>query len=78
MLADLAAAGEQVLIGVTYCHYKSTSSRYIVEKLCIIESSEEVGVLYSPVSTPDITFLRPLSSWTEEVDGKPRFKQIDE
>lgn len=60
-----------------YAHYKTPSSRYKVEKLVIIEATEEIAVLYSPLNDSEISFVRPLSNWLEEVDGVERFTLVD-
>jgi len=66
----LDAAGDTVIVGDTYKHYKG--SLYIVTDLGIDEASESVSVVYQALYDEQLTFIRPLSSWTEmiELDGK--------
>jgi len=57
-----------------YFHYKHPEQFYSIEGFCIIEETEEVGVLYKPMygDFGDIIWLRPISVFLEEieVDGR--------
>lgn len=77
----LAEAGELVVIGGVYRHYKYPEREYFVEKLAIQEATEKVCVIYkdiAAISAP--SFVRDLDSWLETVEweGKmvPRFVPI--
>ena len=77
-LADmLKKAAQQVIVGARYKHYKN--KYYVVEKLAILESTDEVAVLYRADYGANVPFVRPLKSWLEHVtvDGisVPRFRQ---
>lgn len=65
----------------TWFHYKNPLTRYVVDRLVIIEATEKVGVNYFPADDHEITFIRPLHEWLDEVivDGLsvPRFTHLD-
>jgi 8-oxo-dGTP pyrophosphatase MutT (NUDIX family) len=66
--------------GDVYYHYKNPTHFYEIMSLCLIEASDEVGVLYKPLydnvgerhafSLPDnkILWLRPINNFLEEVE----------
>lgn len=64
----------QVEIGGVYAHYKDPNSRYVVIDIGLLEATKEPAVIYRKDS---VTWIRPLQSWLEMVDGKPRFKRVD-
>ena len=76
---ELAAAAEQVEVGALYAHYKHPELPYLIKGLAILESTEEVCVLYEAQHS-GITFIRPLSSWLETAEWEgvqvPRFGKI--
>lgn len=63
-------------------HYKDPLTKYIVEKLVIIEATDKVGVAYPSVDDPEVVFIRPIIEWLGEVevDGitVPRFSRVDD
>ncbi len=69
LLYELSTAAEQVGIGAQYNHYKNPEILYCVVSLVILEATDEVAVTYSPITEPGISFVRPLTSWLEEVEG---------
>jgi len=76
--AKLAQAARQVTVGARYMHYKQLS--YIVVALALREEDNEPCVVYRAEYGDNVTWIRPLSSWTQEVEvgGKkvPRFTKI--
>lgn len=66
----LIEAEKIVTPGSVYYHYKTPDHFYEIQSLCLIESLEEVGVLYKPLYGEDskIVWLRPLSVFLEEVE----------
>ena len=62
----LNKASEVVLVGKTYIHYKEKP--YKVTQLSILESTNEVCVIYEALYGKHLSFTRPLSNWLEEVD----------
>jgi len=76
--AKLAQAARQVTVGARYMHYKQLS--YIVVALALREEDNEPCVVYRAEYGDNVTRIRPLSSWTQEVEvgGKkvPRFTKI--
>lgn len=77
-ITDAEAAVER---GAHYTHFKDPSHEYLVTGFAIIEATEEVGVLYEAQYDERITFLRPLSSFVEAVEGPdgptPRFIKVN-
>lgn len=64
-----------------WSHYKDPLSRYVVEKLVIIESTDDVAVTYPVFGDPTLVFSRPISEWLEYVTVDdvqvPRFYRVD-
>ena len=73
----LAKARLRVRVGELYYHYKDKKKLYYVEKIAIDEADEEITIVYTSCDHQAITWTRPLDSWLEIVDGKPRFSQIE-
>lgn len=78
-LSDVLASGRsKVVPGSTWQHYKGT--RYRVNDIVLIEATNEVAVVYTSLDHHDVSFVRPLNVWLEQVDwngkGVPRFTQI--
>ena len=81
-------AGKLVVIGGIYKHYKYPERDYMVEKICIQESTEKVCIVYKDlprrqagrnfVNAP--SFVRYLDSWLESVVWKggvvQRFQKV--
>ena len=57
-----------VLIGRIYKHYKG--NYYIVDDFALNTETEEQMVIYKALYGDGQTFARPLSSFTEKVEGK--------
>lgn len=78
--ARLAKAAKQVTVGARYLHYKQLS--YKVLALALREKDNEPCVIYQAEYGDNITWIRPVSSWIEEVevDGKKvkRFTKAEE
>ena len=76
----LAQAAQQVTVGARYMHYKQLS--YKVLAIALREEDNEPCVVYQAEYGDNITWIRPVSSWVEdvEVDGNKvkRFKKINE
>lgn len=68
--ARLAEAAKQIVIGARYMHYKQLS--YKVLALALREEDNEPCVIYQAEYGDKITWIRPVSSWVEdvEVDGQ--------
>jgi len=78
-LADmLNAARGRVVPGSKWQHYKG--GEYTIDHMVLLEDTSEVAVIYAPVSHPDISFVRPLTSWLETVEWNgetmPRYVEI--
>jgi len=78
--ARLTAAAKQVTVGARYVHYKQLA--YKVLSLALREEDNEPCVVYQAEYGGHVTFIRPVSSWVEEIeiDGKKikRFTKIEE
>lgn len=66
-------AGGRVEVGALYTHYKDPTKQYKVLFVGIQEWNDEPCVIYEWQYGPRFIFVRPLSNWLEEVEGKPRF-----
>jgi hypothetical protein len=62
----LAQAAQQVTVGVRYMHYKQLS--YKVVALALREEDNEPCVIYQAEDGDNVTWIRPVSSWVEEVE----------
>ena len=49
---------------------------YIVEKLVVLEASDEVAVAYHDEIHPDITWIRTYQDFVAKPDGQPRFSLL--
>lgn len=78
--ARLAEAAKQVTIGARYMHYKQLS--YTVIGFALREEDNEPCVIYQAEYGDKATWIRPVSSWVEEVEvgGKKvkRFTKVNE
>ena len=76
---QIESAKMVVVVGGKYAHYKDSKKLYTVTDLLIIESTDEVGVMYRPADAP-VSFVRPLHEWLQQVEylGKkvPRFTHV--
>ena len=76
----LAQAAQHVTVGARYKHYKQLS--YEVLAVALREEDNEPCVIYKAEYGDNLTWIRPVSSWIEdvEVDGKKvhRFTKIKE
>lgn len=77
---EIEAAKRQIVIGATYQHYKGVDKLYTVTGLGFLEATDELCVIYQAAYGERLTFLRPLTSWLEQVewDGQtvPRFRKV--
>ena len=78
LAARLAQAAKQVTVGAHYMHYKQL--RYEVIGLALREEDNEPCVVYRAEYGEEVTWIRPVASWLEEVEvaGKrvPRFAKV--
>ena len=68
LAARLKEAEAVIEIGAHYAHYKHPEALYVICGLGLIEENEEVAVIYQQVAGDHLTFIRPLSSFTAEVE----------
>ncbi len=74
---QLAAAAKEVEIGSLYVHYKDPTKKYRITGLVVLEATDEVAVVYEAQYDTRVSFVRPLASFSAEVDvdgvSTPRF-----
>lgn len=63
----LAEAAKHVIVGARYMHYKQLS--YMVIGLALREEDGEPCAIYQAEYGRRVTWIRPISSWMEEVDA---------
>lgn len=61
----LAAARAKVTPGTHWRHYQG--NEYIIKDIVLLEATVEVAVVYMPVDQPEVAFVRPFTSWFEQV-----------
>jgi len=75
----VADARQTVVPGSCWRHYKG--SEYTITGIGILEATNEVAVIYTPLEHPAVSFVRSLTVWQEAVDydGEtiPRFRRTD-
>lgn len=69
----LEEASAKIEVGAEYAHYKHPESFYRIISLALMEADEEIAVVYRQSEGAGLTFVRPLKSFLEAVDGVPRF-----
>lgn len=74
-ILDNLSQATDVVVGSHYKHYK-TGGIYVVEKLVMLEASDELAVAYHDQDFPDITWIRPYSDFTATVGGQRRFSLL--
>jgi hypothetical protein len=65
---QLQAAEAKVSVGATYTHYKGADKIYEVTGLGFLEATDELYVIYKALYDDQLTFLRPVSMWLEEIE----------
>jgi hypothetical protein len=74
----VAVATGKVAPGSKWQHFKG--GECIVKGIVLIEETNEPSVLYSSVSHPEVSFVRPLSTWLESIErngqSQPRFVRL--
>lgn len=77
--AELERAYQKhILVGDKYIHYKS-GEIYKITGFLVSENNNEIMVSYVPFFSDNrVNFVRPLSEWSEIINGKPRFQRIKE
>jgi hypothetical protein len=81
--SQLQQALKKVEVGALYAHYRDPHNPYKVLGLALLEDSQEVAVIYQKEHEPNtlttLPWIRPLSSWLENVDFEgtqvPRFQK---
>jgi hypothetical protein len=63
----LSMAKQHINLEGRYAHYKHPTRPYRVVGLGFLESTDELCVIYTPLDSPEVIFLRPFTSWQEMV-----------
>lgn len=61
--------------GQRYEHYK-TKGIYVIDRLVMLEASEEPGVAYYDESFPGLVWIRTYQDFTAIIDYQPRFSLL--
>lgn len=64
--AKLTEASKKVIVGGRYMHYKHMNYRVVA--LALREEDNEPCVIYQAEYGNAITWIRPVTNWTEEVE----------
>lgn len=74
----LAAARMKVTPGSKWQHYKG--GEYVAQDAVLTEANNQVCILYHSVNFPNVSFVRPVTSWFENVTwndrATPRFTKL--
>ena len=77
---EIELAQTKIAVGELYWHYKSKDMVYKIIGLGFLEANDELSVIYQAQYGEQLTFLRPLTVWLENVEweGKivPRFNKV--
>lgn len=65
---EVEVAASKVTIGAQYRHHKSTDKVYEVLGFGFSEANDELCVIYRAQYDEQLIFLRPLTSWLEQVE----------
>ena len=80
LVAQIKRAEGLIRVGGIYSHYKNPDNLYKVIGFGVVESNDEIAVLYQAQYGKKLVFVRPLTSWLERVERQgqkvPRFKII--
>ncbi len=74
---EMHAVADKVNIGGYYRHYKNGLS-YRLLGLGFMESDDSLAAIYQAQYGGRMTHIRPLADFIAQVDGKPRFKLVEE
>ena len=73
----LQDAATKIEVGALYAHYKSPDKPYKILSLALLEADEAPAVVYQAQYDEELTFVRPLASFLEEVEpGTLRFRKL--
>ena len=64
---ELDDAAAVISVGARYAHYKHPDKLYTVIGLAVLEASDEPCVIYKAQYGDNIVFVRPATSWLQEV-----------
>ena len=77
---EIEEAKMLVTVGALYTHYKGAEKIYKVIGLGFLEATDELCVIYQAQYGEQLTFLRPLTIWLEQVEWEgnvvPRFQSF--
>lgn len=80
ILSLIKKAQQTIPVGAKYAHYKDKTKTYTIVGFAVIEADDSIGVLYQAQYGENLTFVRPVDVWLEQVQwqGKrvPRFSKV--
>lgn len=76
---QISEAQEQVPLGSKWRHYKG--GEYTINNIAVLEETQELTVIYTSLAYPDVSFVRPITVWSEQVEWEgqtvQRFSRFD-
>lgn len=67
-IIDRLHSATNVVIGGRYQHYK-TKGVYVVEKLVVLEASDQIAVAYHDEVFPELTWIREYGDFIAKING---------
>jgi hypothetical protein len=81
LVTELEAVKNMIYPGDVYHHYKDPAKLYKILGVSLLESTEEVAIIYQSLYGHKITWVRTWKNWSESVEYNgvlyPRFKQVN-
>jgi hypothetical protein len=71
--AHVDEAARQIPLGSTYAHYKHPEQHYRIDGFCILEGTDDIGILYTALYGAGVTYCRPLGAFLEHVAHEGAF-----
>ncbi len=79
---DIQSAGEKIVLGGVYQHYKCSDKQYKILGFATFEATNELCVIYKALYGAEFTFVRQVSIWLETVEWEsktvPRFSLVSD
>ncbi len=69
---EIEEATQRVKIGGIYAHYKNPSHTYRVLDLAVNTEYDTIWVIYKSLYEEEVTFLRSVDEWCDEVEKDGR------
>jgi hypothetical protein len=66
-------AKQRVTPGSKWRHYKG--GEYTISNIVVMEENQQLAVVYTSMAHPEVSFIRPLSVWVEQVEWEGKTVQ---